>query len=327
MEKKKKNTGAEEEQKQDTELQLYMSEGAQYSLFEIPSLVQKTRSSVIDEIMYQELSDQFTTLVSDETTKEPDPPVKTKVVLSYEGIRTEGRVKMTPFDHEVIEAVATLVIAGNTHITTSSIFRIIAGKTKNQYISEQQKQRVRESMEKCAFTRIKIDMTDSFADKSDQIENAVFSGNMLSFEVITANSSQGVIDCYKVLSVPAIFRYAIQMGKISEFPIKMLDTPISKTEMSINVQSYLLRRIDRMNRDPNAEHRIPWAEIFAVANQTGAARQALQRLRNTACKILDYWVEFGFLKSYKADNRNKGSILIEPNQEWKPKQLQESHPI
>ena len=48
MEKKKKNTGAEEEQKQDTELQLYMSEGAQYSLFEIPSLVQKTRSSVID---------------------------------------------------------------------------------------------------------------------------------------------------------------------------------------------------------------------------------------------------------------------------------------
>ena len=146
IEKKKKNTGAEEEQKQDTELQLYMSEGAQYSLFEIPSLVQKTRSSVIDEIMYQELSDQITTLVSDETTKEPDPPVKTKVVLSYEGIRTEGRVKMTPFDHEVIEAVATLVIAGNTHITTSSIFRIIAGKTKNQYISEQQKQRVRESM-------------------------------------------------------------------------------------------------------------------------------------------------------------------------------------
>ena len=69
MEKKKKNTGAEEEQKQDTELQLYMSEGAQYSLFEIPSLVQKTRSSVIDEIMYQELSDQITTLVSDETTK------------------------------------------------------------------------------------------------------------------------------------------------------------------------------------------------------------------------------------------------------------------
>ena len=69
MEKKKKNTGAEEEQKQDTELQLYMSEGAQYSLFEIPSLVQKTRSSVIDEIMYQELSDQITTLVSDETDR------------------------------------------------------------------------------------------------------------------------------------------------------------------------------------------------------------------------------------------------------------------
>ena len=145
---------------------------------------------------------------------------------------------------------------------------------------------------------------------------ATFSGNLLSFEMIKQKTNRGMTDYFRILTIPALFRYAASVGKISAFPIEMLDTPVSKTEGIILMQSFLLRRIDAMNRKEISDCTIFWKDIFAVGRDEGASRQQLQKTRGFICKILDYWKEKGFLKDYQADNRSRGKIKITPNYDF-----------
>ena len=239
-------------------------------------------------------------------------------MLSYEGVDIKSKTELTPFDHEVVDAVATLALEGNEIVNTAAIYRVIAGRPKNQYVSPTQRERVMKSMEKCAFSKLSITIGnyDEIAGQLRLPGEATFSGNLLSFEMIKQKTNRGMTDYFRILAIPALFRYAASVGKISAFPIEMLDTPVSKTEGIILMQSFLLRRIDAMNRKEISDCTIFWKDIFAVGRDEGASRQQLQKTRGFICKILDYWKEKGFLKDYQADNRSRGKIKITPNYDF-----------
>ena len=295
----------------------YSREGDQYTLFESPVVTKKMRGGVVDGIMHREITKQTQDFEAKDYL-DASESVTSKIMLSYEGIEISGRVQLTSFDREVIDAVATLSL-NNEYVTSSSIYRVMAGKTNGEYVGPKQKMRVIESMDKCAFSKLTIRLPDAFVEAhNDEIRrlDGVYSGYLLAFEKVTANSSRGPIDCYKLLGVPALFRYAQSMGKISAFPISMLDTPPGKTERTILLQGYLLRKIDAMNRREELPSKIMWSDIYKAVDMADALRQHQKRVRGTVKEILDYWQEYGFFKSYRMDNKSSGGIVIEPNYEF-----------
>ena len=295
----------------------YFQEGDQFTLFMTPTVAQKMRSGVVDDIMTREITSQAVDFESQEITDAAEA-VTSKIMLSYEGIEITGKVQLTPFDREVIDAVATLSL-NNEYVTSSTIYRVMSGKTKGEYVGPKQKARVIESMDKCAFSKLTIRLPEAFVEThNDEIRrlDGVYSGQLLAFEKVTANSSKGLIDVYKLLAVPALFRYAQSMGKISEFPITMLDTPPAKTERTILLQGYLLRRIDAMNRKEEPLSKIMWRDVYKALGMSDAARQHQMRVRETAREILDYWQKYEFFASYRMDKKSNGGILITPNYDF-----------
>jgi len=304
--------------KKENRVKLYTEGDAQLSLFEIADTVKKTRSIIVDDIMTREVSGTGETFLSSEYHDDLPIQIKARIMLSYEGVDIKSKTELTPFDHEVVDAVATLALEGNEIVNTAAIYRVIAGRPKNQYVSPTQRERVMKSMEKCAFSKLSITIGnyDEIAGQLRLPGEATFSGNLLSFEMIKQKTNRGMTDYFRILAIPALFRYAASVGKISAFPIEMLDTPVSKTEGIILMQSFLLRRIDAMNRKEISDCTIFWKDIFAVGRDEGASRQQLQKTRGFICKILDYWKEKGFLKDYRADNRSRGKIKITPNYDF-----------
>ena len=264
--------------KKENRVKLYTEGDAQLSLFEIADTVKKTRSIIVDDIMTREVSGTGETFLSSEYHDDLPIQIKARIMLSYEGVDIKSKTELTPFDHEVVDAVATLALEGNEIVNTAAIYRVIAGRPKNQYVSPTQRERVMKSMEKCAFSKLSITIGnyDEIAGQLRLPGEATFSGNLLSFEMIKQKTNRGMTDYFRILTIPALFRYAASVGKISAFPIEMLDTPVSKTEGIILMQSFLLRRIDAMNRKEISDCTIFWKDIFAVGRDEGASRQQLQ---------------------------------------------------
>lgn len=275
---------------------------------DIPDTVQKGRGAVFDSLMMQTLEEQGPLLLDDvsETTGKP-LPVQTKIMLSYEGIDFDikGRIELTPFDREVLDAVATLY-QNNKYMTSAHIYRVMMGKKEYQYVTPNQQKQVRESMTKCGFSKLDIVLED-INEKGSRIGKelkaygikATYSGPLLAFELVTVSRGEKTIDCFKILAEPAIIKYATAMGKISEYPIELLDTSVNKTPKNIVLQAFLLRNIDEMYRDRSLRRLIDIDHLYKIIGAADATPQHKARYRATACKILDDWVKMGYIEGYE----------------------------
>lgn len=293
-------------------------EGQLSLIADIPDTIQKGRGVVFDSLMMQTLEEQKQFLLDDvsETTEKP-LPVQTKIMLSYEGIDFDikGRIELTPFDREVLDAVATLY-QNNRYMTSAHIYRVMMGKKEYQYVTPNQQEQVRKSMMKCGYSKLDIVLED-ITEKGSRIGKelvargikATYSGPLLAFEMATLTRGKKFVDCFRILAEPAIIKYATAMGKISEYPIELLDTSINKTPRNIVLQAFLLRSIDEMYRGDASR---PFIDINQFYKAIGAADETHQhkaRFRETACKILDDWVEMNYITGYeirKAGNYVKG---------------------
>ena len=300
------------------DVQKYVStENGQLAMYS-PDAAQKVRGSLIDEVMSREITTQVTEFsIEDRAVPEPSLPVQTRVMLSYGGVDIEGKVQLDDIDREVIDAVATLSLY-NEYITAQMIFRVMAGKRSGQYRTAAQRKLVIDSMRKCMASSITIKlpkvMIETATGKKVPAETT-FEGQMLSFEHVEVKTAKDVMDYYKILSVPALFRYAQSIGKVSEFPMGMLDTPPSKTKRIILAQSYLLHTIDAMNRNEIPEEPIMWREIQRRGEWDDSGN-SLMRMRKQVNEILKHWEAYRFLKSYRADSSIKGAIRIVPNHDF-----------
>lgn len=274
--------------------------------FDIPETVQKARGPVIDQVMSQGIMEQAI-ILDDEAEIPPVPlPIQTRVMLSYDElvIKTRGNFKLSPFDREVLDAVATLY-PGNEYITSEMIYRVMMGKQKYQYVTETQKRHVRESMERFAVARLRIDVAD-FEEKDSPIGrelrkrgvSAHYESYMIAFETVQLRRGDKMTDFYHILQNPVVFNYAKSLGKVSEFPIGLLDTKVNKTPRMIVLQSFLLRSIDSMYRGESS----PFISIDAMYRAIDAGNETAQhkaRYRNNAAAILDDWVKRGYIRGYK----------------------------
>lgn len=290
-----------------------MADGQFSFIPEMPTHVQKARSPVIDRVMNEGLAEQ-TQIVLDETAEitVETLPIMTRVMLDYDGIDidTQGLVHLNAFDREVLDAVASLIEC-NDYITPEMIFRVMLGKRKCRYVTEQQKAMVKESLMRCSHARLQISLTD-MAEKGSPIGRqlkkynveAKYSEPLLTFKSGSVRLGERVSERYYIMAKPVFFRYAESLGKISVFPIELIDTKVNKTAKNIVLQSFLLRTIDEMYRDAALPRRIGIQDIYNSVDAINQTRKHKARIRDTVNTILGCWVDKDYIRGYELYQTN-----------------------
>lgn len=286
-------------------------------VFEIPENVKKNNTRILNEVMNTDVNNILSengVMLEVEDISYSSLPIKNRIMLSYNDNIID---KLTNFDKEVMDAVATLAPLNNV-ISATSIFRIISGKMTGT-INKNQRDKVDESMERCRKYLLKIDLTSQYLINSPQerkyVDSLEYSGYLISFSKFDKRSKKGGKTgnyYYVITEMPLMFRLAESIGRVSEFPIALLDTPVQKTNQAIVVQGFLLREIDNMKKGLRDSNFLTWEEVYEVAMIEDLLKQQKQRFRKLVESILEFWKEKKFIDSFNVASTGptKGILII-----------------
>lgn len=281
----------------------------------IPDNIKKGRSHLLDGIIHKKGSEVLSDTVlleEDETSELTNKPVRSKISVSFYSDNSEAITfsnVLSVFDREVIDAVSTLA-ESNQIMTPSMIYRMITGKDNTVRVVASQIQKVEQSMKRCSKCDVTIDITAKLKGAIRDIkegETLQYSDTAISFQTISHSDGQKTTTYYKINSMPPFYKYAEQLGKISVIPLYLIDSPVTKTDTVIAVQSYLIRVIDEAKKHEKKLLVQEWDHLFQAALLGGKknGRDEKHRTKNTVLKILSYWVAQGFIKGFESPPRKK----------------------
>lgn len=203
--------------------------------------------------------------------------------------------EITTYDKYVYMAVDALYRANDSHImTVSNIYRQM-GNNSNPSSADTQK--ILNSLKKMGNTTVSM---------NNEIERATYpnypeikyEGKMLEFRqiTITANGkpTEGAI---KVLDELPLMTVARERKQFTTIKRELLAAPVSKTPENMDIMDILLDRIAIMKNKPKFDRKILFDYIFDLAK----IRTSKQRQRAPAkiYKILEHYIECGYIKGYK----------------------------
>ncbi len=222
-------------------------------------------------------------------------------------VQIKGRKELTAYDREVHDAIITLYVDGvNEYITPQMIYQVMTGNP-NAYLNPKQAEAISESITKCMYSRLIIDASEEA--KAYGFDSFKYDGSLISGERVTASLNGTVVECLRILRTPVLYEYANKKNQIGRFDIKLLNSPINKTEEIITLQGYLYRRILSMKGSSNLSKTIVYDTVYnqidVKAASPGALRKKKSKVRDQIKKILDYWKQEEFIAGYVENKRGK----------------------
>lgn len=222
-------------------------------------------------------------------------------------VQIKGRKELTAYDREVHDAIITLYVdGGNEYITPQMIYQVMTGDPKAR-LEKKQAEAISESITKCMYSRLIIDASEEA--KAYGFDSFKYDGSLISGERVIASLNGTVVECLRVLRTPVLYEYASRKNQIGRFDIKLLNTPINKTEEIITLQGYLYRRILTMKNNPNISKTIVYDTVYnqldIKAASPGALRKKKSKVRDQIKTILDYWKQEKFIAGYVENKRGQ----------------------
>ena len=226
-------------------------------------------------------------------------------------ISLEGRMKITPYDREVHDAVVTLHVAGNKIVTPEMVYRAMNGMTESEKLSPQAIDAVTRSMDKSRYTTLKIDFSqEAQAYKKDC--KAIYEGYLLACDKLTVSTGGRTKEAYRLLREPILLEYSKISGQIITVPIKLLQTKgnIRSTEDVIVLRGYLLRQIEGMkSRTFHRINKIAYKSIFTeldiLPDNYANYKEKTRKIREHVIAILGGWVKQNYIKNYEQYKNGK----------------------
>ena len=220
-------------------------------------------------------------------------------------VQIRAKKELTAYDREVHDAIITLFIDGsNEYITPQMIYQVMTGNP-NAYLEKKQAEAISDSITKFMYSRVVIDASEEA--KLYGFDNFKYDGNLISGERVTATLNGNVLECLRILRPPILYEYANKKNQIGRFDLKLLNTPINKTEEIITLQGYLYRRILSMKGSTSLSKTIVYDTVFnqikVTAASDGALRKKKSKVRGQVKTILDYWKQEQFILGYVENKR------------------------
>lgn len=221
------------------------------------------------------------------------------------GISISYENRITPYDREIHNAVATLAAAGNECITPGMIFQLLSGNTSDgrNKMGEETRKKILASVDKMRHTSIEIDAVAEV--KAGIVTTAKFSSYIIPAERTELEiNGQAVKDGIKLLALPPLYEYANLKNQVATVAVKMLDTPLVNTPENIELKSYLLRRILSMANEKNRMNNIiRYDSIYQYMQVKSATPSALKmkhkQIRDKVKRLLDFWKTMNLFSDYK----------------------------
>lgn len=220
------------------------------------------------------------------------------------------------YDRIVHDAITSLsVTGGNEYITPLMIYRTMTGNPKAAPKKEQL-QRVSESIQ--VLSRIRILIQAEGEKNRYGLQKSTYEGNLIATEIVRGKHNGKEEEWIHLLRSPVLYDYSSQRIKqqVSRTDIKLLNTPINKNVEKMELQYYLLQRIETIkNSHAKTSNRILFERIYEIlkieAKSESSLRNKQSKIRDTTFTILDYWVENKFIKNYKKVKKGKSIIAID----------------
>ena len=205
--------------------------------------------------------------------------------------------QLTPFDKRCMMAIAALFDAGNKVVTLTAIHYAMGNSGRPNTANLQ---RINESVQKMSAASIVID--NSQEAREYRYEKFVYKGRLLPIEqvehVTNGKLSESAIRLFRE---PPVVTFARQRRQITAFPLKVLQSPGSKTETAIALENYLLERIGKArgeNKKANLR-RILYDTIYDACGITD--RKQRQRSRDKILALMDHFQTCGTIRKYTED--------------------------
>jgi hypothetical protein len=214
---------------------------------------------------------------------------------------------LTIYDKRVFIAVANLVNEGQYILTPTQIYRAMGSTTTK--LNQTDKEKILESLSVLVRARVFIDnTTEAKLYGYDQIKGDF---PLLAASIVTAYvDGQLTEGALEIAEFPKLFQFSIDRGQITTVPIKLLESPISKTKANMTLEDYLIRRISQMN---NPNKKVPNKILLSTLYEQCGIKDRMQKSRlvnDKLPKLLDHYVKTGYIKSYTLDN--KSITIISP---------------
>lgn len=240
--------------------------------------------------------------------------------------------RIVDFDLQVLNAIITLLKAGNTVFWPEQILSVLKGKTSNENKHEGEIERVISAVEKLRFTPVYIDATEQFAqqkkykiDASKVIDrHVIYDENILFLRgarAISLNNGKTVTAWeYASNKMPILYTYSEQLNQVTSVNIRLLDTGTRNDETSILAKTYMLREIAKMKSKTRNSRKMLYVTIYKACgidkndSEDAKAKEANKKRRNRYKSYIkqfcDSWTEQGFITGYIAHD---DGITIELN--------------
>ena len=202
---------------------------------------------------------------------------------------------LSAMDKRVYEAVGALFNAGNKVTTVSQIYKAM-GNTGNA--SGDQLKKINDSITKMRSIVIYVD-NSAEVKKYPNYPLFTYDGHLLPFERISAYVNGSFTDAaIQLFREPPLLTFARDRKQITTIDIKLLESPVNKTENSIKIEDYLIRRISQAKAG-HGQKKILFETLFNNCEIT--EKKAKQRARKTIVSYLEHYKKCDWITDYSTD--------------------------
>lgn len=232
--------------------------------------------------------------------------------IDFSALEENGNVKitkkLTPFDKRVYAAISAIYNAGNTVISLTQIYFAMGNTSRPPKASLEN---IYNSIIKMLKAYITLDNEDEA--KSYNYPHFKYEGNLLPIEMLSNVDIKGKIteSAIHIFREPPLISFAKGHGnQLTTVPIKLLQSPISKTEANLMLEDYLIYRIAKAkpgkDKKPKLSNIIKLDTLYEKMGITD--RRAKPRLLEKVVRYLDYYKKVEYIVDYKI---TKEEIILE----------------
>lgn len=217
------------------------------------------------------------------------------------GLKITKRLQI--FDKRVYMAISALYNAGNIVVTLSQIYYAMGytgrpGKTDLNKINQ--------SITKMMAAHIFFD-NEQEAQVYKSYPHFRYDASLLPAErgtyIVNGQMTDAAI---RIFREPPLITFAKQRRQITTIEVKLLQSPISKTDMNLLIDDYLIERISRAKNGKSKSCRILFKTLYEHARiadkpKTSTEKQQKKRMPEKVQKYLEHYQSKGFIKRFSVE--------------------------
>lgn len=235
--------------------------------------------------------------------------------------------ELNQFDKAVFLAAVSIQTSSNEFTTIRELFQLLGG---GHVLTANMKQAILESIEKLACTRLTITTPVSLLKKFDYSAGKNFNlkRNRVEYEIadyllpcrtVAEKINGQVVDgAIKFLATSPLVSVAKMKNQIQLRDPNLLQPDIRTSTLTIKLTSYLFERISLIKGSRKQKNKrvnklqkiITFEKIFYHCGLADATKRQQQQARDNIEKILNFFVEQGFIKQWNFQKKNKAFYSI-----------------